>query len=112
MSEGNRAPCGCIPRCGHDDGGISEATRVWRELGSPTLEGISDDVRLTVTTAAGPVLDMALIMAAIMARAGNGEILPFIYRDPYDPDDPDETPPPRPLRRARLVIIDDGVIAP
>ena len=75
--------------------------------GLPVLSdpGIPEDIRLTVTMAGGtPVLDVTLVNAALFARFGSGEILPFLYRPPIDPDDPDA---PRPLRRAVLAIIDD-----
>lgn len=70
-------------------------------------EGIGDDVTLTVGTPHGPVLDLPLIHAAILARGRDGEILPFIYRDPYDPEEPDK---PRPHRLARLGMLTDQVL--
>jgi hypothetical protein len=80
------------------------------------MEGIGDDVRLTVTTAAGPVLDDGLAVLAMVARMASradrdGEVLPFIYRDPpNEDDDPERVAEERPLRRARLMIIDDGLV--
>lgn len=68
-------------------------------------DGIGDDVRLTVTTAAGDVLSAPLTMLAIAARVHGPELLPFLYRTPADPDDPDDEPGP--LRRARLMIVED-----
>lgn len=58
-------------------------------------------VILSITTPHGPVFQHTLIGAALLARCNDGELLPFTYRDPYDPDEPDA---PRPLRYARLVI--------
>lgn len=70
-------------------------------------DGIGDDVRLIIDTAAGRVLDTTLIMAALSARMGNGEITPFLYRVPLDPEEPNA---PRPLRRAVLAIVDDEIL--
>jgi hypothetical protein len=70
----------------------------------PEDDGVGDDVTLTVGTQYGPILHLPLVHAAITARANTGTVLPFLYRDPYDPDDPDK---PRPLRSARLVIVED-----
>lgn len=75
----------------------------------PGLEGIGDDVRLTVTCAAGPLLDETLIMRAVRARTAGGVMLPFVYRDPPPLDD-DEPAEPRPLRRASLAIIEHGLV--
>jgi hypothetical protein len=75
-------------------------------MGSPLPDGVDQDVILSVTTGHGPVLQHTLITAALLARAGQ-DLLPFIYRDPHDPEDPDR---PRPLRRARLVVVDDGLV--
>ena len=75
-------------------------------MGVPLPEGIPDDVILSVTTSDGPVLQLTLIMAALLARTQGRSLLPFVYRDPYDPELPDA---PRPLRRASLAIIDDRI---
>jgi hypothetical protein len=64
------------------------------------------DVQLTVTTPAGPILTGSLAYLALHARAF-GEGLPFTYRDPVDPEDPEAE---RPLRRARLTILDEGLV--
>jgi hypothetical protein len=73
-------------------------------------EGVGEDVRLSVTTSAGPVLDATLVRLALLARcAPNGELLPFTYREPLDDEAPDE---PRPLRRAVLAIIMDEPVPP
>lgn len=69
------------------------------------IEPIGEDVRIIVTSAAGPLLDQTLIESALAARADFGMLPAFLYRDPIDPDNPDE---PRPLRRARLVLVDYG----
>lgn len=45
---------------------------------------------------------------AVRGRAGEGEVLAFVYRDPFDPEAPDE---PRPVRRARLVVEELGIVA-
>lgn len=74
-------------------------------MGRPLPDGIGEDVTLTLGTAGGPVLQQTLIMAALLARTQeDGALLPFVYREPYDPDDPDRS---RPLRTAVLAIIDD-----
>lgn len=71
-----------------------------------TLEGIGDDVRLSITSQAGELVNDTLIRFAIRARTDASGTLPaFLYRDPYDPDEPDA---PRPLRRARIAILDHG----
>lgn len=70
-------------------------------------EGIGEDVRLSITTTAGPVLDLPLIHAAMVARGGSGELLPFLYRPPFDPENPEAE---RPLRTAVLAIVDDHVV--
>lgn len=72
-----------------------------------SAEGIGEDVRLSITTGAGAVLDLPLIHAAVTVRAGTGEVMPFLYRDPYDPEAPEAE---RPLRRAVVAIIDDQVV--
>lgn len=69
------------------------------------IEPVGDDVRLIVTSSAGHLLDQTLTESAIRARADFISLPSFLYRDPIDPDNPDE---PRPLRRARLVIVDYG----
>ena len=73
-------------------------------MGQTSPEGIGLGVWLQVVTKRRTVLSMPLIQAALHARAGQ-DLLPFVYRDPYDPDNPNAE---RPLRRARLVIIEDG----
>lgn len=77
-------------------------------------EGIGDDVRLRITSASGPLLDESLIALALRGRAHGWNILPaFVYRDPQEPDDAEETDEPdepRPLRRARLAIVEYGPI--
>lgn len=78
-------------------------------LGAPLPDGIEEDVRLTVSTPDGDVLSVSLIYAAQLARTRDGELLPFLYRVPIDPENPDA---PRPLRRARLAITDDEEIGP
>lgn len=75
-------------------------------MGAPLPEGIGDDVRLVIQTPHGPLLDIPLVQAAYIVRS-LGQILPFVYRPPLDPDNPDA---PRPLRRAVLTIVDDEPI--
>lgn len=65
------------------------------------------DAQLSVTVPAGEILAGSLTWFAIHARCGHGVLLPFTYRDPFDPEAPDE---PRPLRRARLLVQDDGLV--
>lgn len=75
------------------------------------------DAQLTVSVPAGPILAGPLSLFAVRARWGelggwhvpHEELLAFTYRFPVDPEAPDE---PRPLRRARLIVIDDGVVGP
>lgn len=70
-------------------------------------EGIGEEVRLSVSVGAGPLLDLPLIDAATLARfAPQGDLLPFLYRERYDPEDPER---PRPLRRALLAIVNDEI---
>lgn len=64
------------------------------------------DAHLSVKIQAGEILAGPLSMFAVLARCGRGVLLPFTYRDPVDPEAPDE---PRPLRRARLLVQDDGL---
>lgn len=104
-----------------DDTTMSDAdARAWSERtaarwrvqrareGDITMEdGIGDGIRLIIDTPAGRIYDTTLIMAALAARAGSGEITPFLYRDPIDPDEPNA---PRPLRRAVLAITDDKIV--
>ncbi|KUM82359.1 hypothetical protein AQI94_42025 [Streptomyces pseudovenezuelae] len=59
-----------------------------------------------MTTPAGPILAGSLAYLALHARCF-GEGLPFTYRDPFDPEDPEAE---RPLRRARLTIVDEGLV--
>lgn len=75
-------------------------------LGASTPDGIPGNIWIIVQTPDGPVLQLSLVYAAVAARTGQ-ELLPFVYRDPYDHEEPDR---PRPLRRARLVIVDEGIV--
>lgn len=69
-------------------------------------DGIGDDIRLTITSEAGVLFDDTLIRLALLGRTSGSGVLPaFLYRDPIDPEDPDA---PRPLRRARLAILEHG----
>lgn len=105
---GTRCPCG---RCSPDD--IARA--VVDRIAAPTRARVADSLpvlhaddasRLTVSLAAGSVvLDGSLLLLAESARYGDGLLLPFTYRALVDPEAPDA---PRPRRRARLVILDDG----
>jgi hypothetical protein len=71
------------------------------------INGIDESVRLSVKVGESSVLEGSLVFLALIGRAGNGDLLPFVYRDPMDPDNPNEE---RPLRRARLVIVEDGPV--
>lgn len=68
---------------------------------------IQDDVTLTLNSSAGVLFHMPLRMSAIVAEVNSGEILPFVY-DRHVPDEDEEHVPA--LRRARLMIVDDGVV--
>jgi hypothetical protein len=75
-------------------------------MGLPIPDGIDADTRLQITTQHGDVLALDLRSVAVWCRTGH-DLLPFVYRDPYDPDLPDE---PRPLRQAHLTVIGDRIV--
>lgn len=52
----------------------------------------------------GPLAELAL---RARATATDGEVFPFLYQDPIDPEAPDA---PRPVRRARIVIEELGTL--
>lgn len=67
--------------------------------------GIGEDVRLTITMEGGAVLDLPLIMLSMMARTNNGVVIPYVYRDPEDPETPYQE---RPLHYACVLILEAG----
>lgn len=76
-------------------------------------EGAGDAVITVTVPDVGDVLRTTLGELALRYRYtgyvgdNSGEILPFVYRDPFDPANPNA---PRPMRRARIVVEDLGII--
>ncbi|MFJ6530864.1 hypothetical protein ACIQMZ_37160 [Streptomyces longwoodensis] len=75
------------------------------EMPTDPLPDPNGGAQLEVRVSAGALLAGPLTLYALAARAGRGDLLHFTYRDPYDEEHPDEV---RPVRRARLVVVDDG----
>lgn len=65
-------------------------------------------VRLKIEADGLGVLVEDMANLALKGRAGHHEVIAFVYQDPWDPDNPDEV---RPLRRARIVVEDLGIVA-
>ena len=66
---------------------------------------VSTGADLLVSVAGRPILAGQLGSLVTLAAVSDGVLLVFLWRRGIDPDDPDA---PRPLRRGRLLIVDDG----
>jgi hypothetical protein len=79
--------------------------------GSPVVEEPSGYPTVTVECAGHVLLSGSLQKYALkgqIAAPEGHELLTFVYRDPFDPADPTAE---RPVRRARLVVEELGIIA-
>jgi hypothetical protein len=79
--------------------------------GSPVVEEPSGYPTVTVECAGHVLLSGSLQKYALkgqIAAPEGHELLTFVYRDPFDPADPTAA---RPVRRARLVVEELGIVA-